>query len=68
VIGGVTSLPGALYGALFIQFIPNIADQISKAAPWAIYGIMLILFMYTMPTGIAGLLRLIGQKLRPTNP
>jgi len=29
---------------------------------------MLILFMYTMPTGIAGLLRLIGQKLRPTHP
>jgi branched-chain amino acid transport system permease protein len=68
VIGGVTSLPGALYGALFIQFIPNIADQISKAAPWAIYGTMLILFMYTMPTGIAGLFRLIGQKLRPSPP
>ncbi len=30
--------PGAIYGALFIQFVPNIADQISKAAPWAIYG------------------------------
>ena len=68
VIGGVTSLPGALFGALFIQFIPNIADQISKAAPWAIYGTMLILFMYIMPTGIAGLFRLIGQKLRPTHP
>ena len=66
VIGGVTSLPGALYGAIFIQFIPNIADQISKAAPWAIYGVMLILFMYTMPTGIAGALRLIGQKIRPS--
>ena len=66
VIGGVTSLPGALYGALFIQFIPNIADQISKAAPWAIYGTMLILFMYTMPTGIAGALRLLGEKFRPT--
>jgi branched-chain amino acid transport system permease protein len=55
-----------LYGAIFIQFIPNIADQISKAAPWAIYGTMLILFMYTMPTGIAGALRLLGEKLRPT--
>jgi branched-chain amino acid transport system permease protein len=64
VIGGVTSLPGALYGAIFIQFIPNVADQISKAAPWAIYGIMLILFMYTMPTGIAGAIRLLGEKLR----
>ena len=66
VIGGVTSLPGALYGAIFIQFIPNIADQISKAAPWAIYGVMLILFMYIMPTGIAGALRLMGEKIRPS--
>ncbi len=65
VIGGVTSLPGALYGAIFIQFIPNLADQISKAAPWAIYGAMLILFMYTMPTGIAGAIRLLGEKIRP---
>ena len=67
VIGGVTSLPGALYGAIFIQFIPNIADQISKAAPWAIYGVMLILFMYIMPTGIAGALRLMGEKIRPSS-
>ena len=66
VIGGVTSLTGALYGAIFIQFVPNIADQISKAAPWAIYGTMLILFMYIMPTGIAGAIRLLGEKLRIT--
>jgi branched-chain amino acid transport system permease protein len=66
VIGGVTSLTGALYGAIFIQYIPNIADQISKAAPWAIYGTMLILFMYIMPTGIAGAIRLLGEKLRIT--
>jgi branched-chain amino acid transport system permease protein len=64
VIGGVSSLTGALYGAIFIQFVPNIADQISKAAPWAIYGTMLILFMYIMPTGIAGAIRLLGEKLR----
>ena len=42
--------PGALYGALFIQFVPNIADEISKAAPWAIFGVFLIAFMYLMPT------------------
>jgi hypothetical protein len=29
---GVASISGALYGALFIQFVPNFADQISKAA------------------------------------
>jgi branched-chain amino acid transport system permease protein len=34
VVGGLASISGALFGALFIQFIPNVADQISKAAPW----------------------------------
>jgi branched-chain amino acid transport system permease protein len=54
VIGGLASISGAFYGALFIQFVPNIADQISKAAPWAIYGVLLIAFMYMMPTGVSG--------------
>ena len=56
VVGGLASISGALFGALFIQFIPNVADQISKAAPWAIYGIFLIGFMYVMPSGVAGAL------------
>jgi branched-chain amino acid transport system permease protein len=54
VIGGLASISGAFYGALFIEFVPNIADQISKAAPWAIYGVFLIAFMYMMPTGVSG--------------
>jgi branched-chain amino acid transport system permease protein len=58
VIGGLASISGAFFGAMFIQFIPNIADQISKAAPWAIYGVVLIAFMYAMPSGVAGLLRM----------
>ncbi len=63
VIGGLASISGAFFGALFIQFIPNIADEISKAAPWAIYGIVLIAFMYVMPTGVAGFVRLLRAKL-----
>ena len=58
VIGGLASISGAIYGALFIQFIPNVAEQISKAAPWAIYGVFLIAFMYVMPTGVAGFVRI----------
>ena len=58
VIGGLASISGAIFGALFIQFVPNWAQDISKAAPWAIYGIFLIVFMYVMPRGIAGALRL----------
>ena len=64
VIGGLASISGAIYGALFIQFIPNIADQISKAAPWAIYGIFLIVFMYVMPSGVAGFIRIVFGRLR----
>lgn len=62
VVGGLASISGALYGALFIQFIPNVADQISKAAPWAIYGVFLIGFMYLMPSGVAGAIRLARQR------
>jgi branched-chain amino acid transport system permease protein len=54
VIGGITSLPGAILGAIFIEFVPNLADQISKAVTWAVYGSFMIAFMYLMPTGIAG--------------
>jgi len=64
VIGGLASIPGAIYGAIFIQFIPNIADQISKAAPWAIYGVFMIGFMYLMPTGVAGALRIAWARIK----
>ena len=67
VIGGLATISGAIFGALFIQFVPNWAQDISKAAPWAIFGVFLILFMYVMPNGIAGFFRLAWIRLtRPT--
>jgi len=57
VIGGLGSIWGNVLGALFIQFVPNWAQDISKAAPWAIFGVFLIAFMYVMPYGIAGALK-----------
>jgi branched-chain amino acid transport system permease protein len=66
VVGGLASLSGALYGALFIQFVPNIADEISKAAPWAIFGIFLIAFVYVMPSGVAGAVRMILARRKST--
>ncbi|MGA8004482.1 MAG: branched-chain amino acid ABC transporter permease [Burkholderiales bacterium] len=62
VIGGLASIPGAIFGGLVIVFIPNFAEQVSKAAPWAIYGVFLILFMYFMPTGIWGFIRLLYAR------
>ena len=53
-----------MFGALFIEFVPNVADQLTvnfgesaKALPGAIYGVLLILAMATMPTGAAGAVR-----------
>ena len=63
VIGGLASISGALFGALFLQFVPNIADEISKAAPWAIFGLFLIGFVYLMPMGIAGGLMMAVARL-----
>jgi branched-chain amino acid transport system permease protein len=54
VVGGLASISGALYGAFFIQFVPNVADAVSKAAPWAIFGVFVIAFVYLLPGGIAG--------------
>jgi branched-chain amino acid transport system permease protein len=64
VVGGLASITGALWGALFIQFVPNLADQVSKAAPWALYGAAMIAFMYVMPTGISGALRLAWLRIK----
>jgi branched-chain amino acid transport system permease protein len=63
VIGGFGTISGAIFGALFIQFVPNWAQDISKAAPWAIFGTFLIVFMYVMPRGIAGFLRILWIRL-----
>ncbi len=57
VVGGVGTLSGALYGALFIVFVPTAAEKITQAAPWAIYGVVLILFVFVMPGGVARLCR-----------
>jgi branched-chain amino acid transport system permease protein len=63
VIGGVASIPGALFGALFIEFIPNLADQVSKAAPGAVYGVILIACMYLMPSGVGGALARLARRI-----
>ena len=65
VVGGLASISGAIFGAIFIQFIPNIADDISKSAPWAIYGAVLIGLMYLMPGGVMGLVKTLWHRLRP---
>ena len=64
VLGGLTSLYGALIGAVVLQFLPIYAQSppllsasFAKEAPAVVYGIVLILAMFVAPTGLVGLLR-----------
>ena len=63
VIGGVGTLWGAIFGAVFIMFVPTLAEKVSQSAPWAIYGVVLIAIMFAMPGGVVGLLRKVQTRL-----
>ena len=63
VVGGLATIWGAIFGAIFIQFVPNLADGISKAAPSAVYGVVLILSVYVMPRGFAGLVQGLTRRV-----
>ncbi len=75
VVGGVASLFGSVLGGVFVQVIEKYADagarMLSQAMhlpidiePWTIYGIVLILLVYVMPTGIAGGLAGVWGRIR----
>jgi branched-chain amino acid transport system permease protein len=53
VVGGLATISGATFGAAFIQFVPNLVDQVSKSATWAIYGVLLMIVVFVLPGGIA---------------
>jgi branched-chain amino acid transport system permease protein len=63
VVGGVASIIGPVFGGLFVVFVPNLAEEVSKAAPGVIYGIILIAFLFVLPGGVAGLLRRLAALL-----
>jgi branched-chain amino acid transport system permease protein len=54
VIGGVGSIPGCLVGGVFVLFLPNIANSLSNGLAGAIYGVILLLVVFVMPSGAAG--------------
>lgn len=64
VVGGVSSILGSIFGGIFVVFVPNIAETISRSAPGVIYGVILIVFLFLLPDGVAGLLRRIAAMLR----
>jgi branched-chain amino acid transport system permease protein len=71
VVGGLGSLTGMLFGALFIEFVPKWAEAISKhlhynegtVQPTVVYGLILLAVLFVMPGGAAGLLRQLASGL-----
>jgi branched-chain amino acid transport system permease protein len=57
VVGGLATITGALFGALFIEFVPVYAGDVDVALTGVIYGGVLIAFMWVLPEGAAGLPR-----------
>lgn len=66
VVGGLGSLTGLLAGAVFIQFLPLWAQEVSRSpgAPAIVYGVVLIATMFVLPRGVAGLF----DRLRRPRP
>ena len=76
VIGGLGSLPGALWGSLVIVLVPTyvtdvatshgLSSSVGSNIPIVAYGVVLILVMLVFPHGIqGGLLRLITAFFGP---
>jgi branched-chain amino acid transport system permease protein len=69
VVGGVGSIPGSLFGGLFVLFVPNIAERVSTGLAGAIYGVILLLVIFVMPSGAAGFARrAVARLMRAVNP
>jgi branched-chain amino acid transport system permease protein len=64
VVGGVGSIPGSLVGGVFVLFVPNIAEQVSTGLAGAIYGVILLVVIFVMPSGAAGFVRLAAARLQ----
>jgi branched-chain amino acid transport system permease protein len=65
VVGGLGSLPGLVFGAFFIEYLPKISPHISsrQGVPDFVYGAAIILVMILLPTGAGGLLRRVARPL-----
>jgi branched-chain amino acid transport system permease protein len=63
VVGGLGSVVGPLVGAVFVEFVPLYAQDISSSAPGVVYGLILIVVMVVAPAGVTDLVRRVGTLL-----
>ena len=68
VIGGLGALSGTLFGALVLEFLPVYSEspplidaEFSNQAPSVVFGALLIIIVFLLPGGFAGLVRKLGM-------
>lgn len=70
VIGGLASIMGSIFAAIFFTFQSGVIARLAEVLPavdrlrWAIYGGALIVVMIALPSGAAGLVQRLA-RLRP---
>jgi branched-chain amino acid transport system permease protein len=78
VVGGLGGLSGVVAGAIFVYFLPTwvqgqdlgsvlpdsvIEETTKPGGGQIVYGVVLILLMFVLPTGVSGLFRRVGQLI-----
>jgi branched-chain amino acid transport system permease protein len=64
IVGGITSISGALIGALFIVFLPDWSADMNIALSGLIYGGVMVVMMLLARDGVVGLATGLMQALR----
>lgn len=57
VVGGLGTVSGAVIGGMFIQFVPDYAEEVNKALGPLIFGSVIIGTMFLAPGGVVSLLK-----------
>jgi branched-chain amino acid transport system permease protein len=65
VVAGLGSFWGLLAGAAFLTFVDDLAEEVSTASgvPDTVYGLVLVVLVLVLPTGVAGGLRRLFDPL-----
>jgi len=63
VVGGFGSVPGVILGAVFVVYMPSWVSEVDASAAGLMYGVALVVFMFVLPYGVVGVLRMLGRPL-----
>lgn len=65
VVGGLSTIYGAIVGAFYITYVPLIASDWGASAAGLVYGASIVVVMALAPAGIVGVVyRLLGRRRR----